>query len=152
MQSLKASILGLVGTLLLLGQVNAAGDRGTADEASSMLGNAEAHYKAVGRDQALKDFSEKGSNWVDRDLYVFCMDDAGVITGHGANSALVGRDLSGLKDANGKKFIVEIISTARAGGGWVDYLWPNPTTNKLESKSSTVKGFGDDICGVGIFK
>ena len=38
------------------------------------------------------------------------------------------------------------------GEGWVDYKWPNPTTKKVEGKSSYVKKVGDLIIGVGIYK
>lgn len=136
----------------MITSAHAATGKGTADEATAMLGKAAAHYQSVGRDQALKDFSSKGNGWQDRDLYVFCMDDAGKNTAHGANAGLIGRDLSGLKDADGKLFVAELLTTGKNGGGWVDYRWPNPTTKKVERKSSYVKQIGSDICGIGIYK
>lgn len=51
----------------------AAVERGTPTEARAMLDNAIAHYKAVGRTQALADFNKKAAPFSDRDLYVVCL-------------------------------------------------------------------------------
>lgn len=129
-----------------------AADVGTADEATAMLDKAVGHVGSAGSDQAYTDFSTKGNEWQDRDLYVFCFNKDGVVVAHGANEKLIGKNLINVKDADGKQFIGELISTGLGGGGWVDYRWPNPVSKKVEQKSSVVKQAGDDICGVGIYK
>ncbi|MBN9671633.1 cache domain-containing protein [Roseibium aggregatum] len=138
--------------LTMVGSLAVAGDNGTAEEASAMLDKAVAHYQSVGADKAFKDFTAQGEGWQDRDLYLFCFDAAGNTVAHGANAKMIGRDLSGLKDADGKAFIAELIATGKAGGGWVDYRWPNPVSKKVEQKSSVVKAADDYVCGVGIYK
>lgn len=148
----KIAVLLIAGMSAVGANSAMASDRGSADEATAMLDKAVAHYTAVGSDQALQDFTSQGKGWQDRDLYVFCFDDTGSTVAHGANEKLIGRDLSGLKDADGKEFVMELISTGKAGGGWVDYRWPNPVSKKIEQKSSVVKSAGDHICGVGIYK
>ena len=50
-----------------------AAERGTPAEAKAMLQKAVAHYKEVGRKQALADFNAKKPPFGDRDLYVFCI-------------------------------------------------------------------------------
>jgi len=46
-----------------------------------------------------------------------------------------------------------MIKTARESGtGWVGYKWPNPSTKKVEPKSSFVMRVGDVLVGVGICK
>ena len=50
-----------------------AADRGTPAEAKAMLQKAVAHYKEVGRKQALADFNAKKAPFGDRDLYVVCI-------------------------------------------------------------------------------
>ncbi|MFD1747639.1 cache domain-containing protein [Rhizobium helianthi] len=127
-------------------------ERGTADEAMKLLDKAEAHFKTVGAEQAYKDFSSKSPEWQDRDLYVFCFDKAGVTLAHGANEKLIGKDLTELKDADGKKFIADLVKSGLTGGGWVDYRWTNPMTKKIELKSSYARPFGESVCGVGIYK
>ena len=72
---------------------------------------------------------------------------------HGANAALVGKDLIGLKDQNGKFLIREIIEVAKSGKpGWVDYKWPNPITNKIEDKSAYVDVVDGYAIGVGVYR
>jgi methyl-accepting chemotaxis protein len=39
-----------------------------------------------------------------------------------------------LTDLNGKKFIQEFIKASQKGGGFVNYVWLNPVTNKTEDK------------------
>ncbi len=50
----------------------AASERGTPAEAKAMLQKAVAHYKSVGRQRALADFTGKKAPFADRDLYVAC--------------------------------------------------------------------------------
>ena len=75
------------------------------------------------------------------------------LTAHGNNAALIGRDLFQIKDANGKLFGLEMKQlVSEKKQGWVDYMWMNPTSKKIEAKSSLVRGIDDQICGVGIYK
>jgi signal transduction histidine kinase len=81
-------------------------------------------------------------------------DTKGVVLVHGANEKLVGKNLIDFKDQNGKLFVQELISTGNKGEGWVDYDFTNPTTKKVEGKSSFVKripGF-DGIVLVGAYR
>lgn len=43
-----------------------------------------------------------------------------------------------LADRQGKKFIRALIKAARDGGGFVDYIWKNPQSNKYEAKLTYV--------------
>lgn len=55
---------------------------------------------------------------------------------------LVGRDLSGLKDINGKYLIMEFVKVCKDnGGGYVDYKWPEPGVGNPVEKISYVKHF-----------
>ena len=60
-----------------------AADRGTPAEAQAMLQKAVAHYKAVGRKQALADFTTKKAPFGDRDLYVVCIGPDHTVTANG---------------------------------------------------------------------
>ncbi len=60
------------------------------------------------------------------DNYIFVFDYAGTTLVHRQNPALLGQNLLGLQDANGKLLIRDLISTARGGGGYVDYVWTLP--------------------------
>ena len=52
-----------------------AAERGTAEEAKALLQKAVEHYQHVGADKAVQDFTGKKVPWVERDLYVACMND-----------------------------------------------------------------------------
>ena len=130
-------------------------ERGTRDEAKSMVDAAVEHAKKVGPEQAFKDFTDKSNKtWQKKDLYVFAYNMEGVNVGHGANDKLVGNNLIELKDPNGKPLIQELRDVARKGGGWVDYDWPHPQTKKIESKASYVRKLQnyDGFVGVGVYR
>jgi cytochrome c len=129
-----------------------AGDRGTPSEAKAMLTKAVAHYKAVGRKQALADFTGKKPPFVDRDLYVFCMGPDRVIAANGGYPSFVGMSADVLKDADGRllgKALWE--AGSRPGGGAVEYPHINPVSHKPEPKVSFVEKIGEDVCGVGAY-
>ncbi len=128
---------------------------GTAEEAEAMMANAEAVFDASGIDALItRVMDENDTEFRDRDLYVFVFDMNGITVAHGANPALVGRDLTGLQDPNGTAFIKEMMAVAAGPGrGWVDYMWANPQTKQLQAKSSLIVRLGDGhFAGVGIYK
>lgn len=127
---------------------------GTKEEAKAMVEAAVAHVKKVGPEQAFKDFTTDKANWTKKDLYVMAYDNTGKCVGHGANEKLIGKVLIDLKDPNGKPLIQELIKTAKAGGGWVDYEWAHPQTKKLESKSTYAMKLSnfDGWVGVGVYR
>ncbi|MEO9899400.1 cache domain-containing protein [Nisaea sp.] len=127
-----------------------AADFGTEAEAKAMADKAAAHMKSAGFDPAIKDFMAPGGAWHDRDLYVFVFDLSGKTIAHGAKASLVGRDLSGLRDVDGKLFVQEM--TKISSDGWVDYKWQNPTTKAVEPKTSYIIRVADHIVGVGAYK
>jgi cytochrome c len=55
---------------------------------------------------------------------------------------------------NGKPLVRELISVAKAGGGWVDCDWPHPQTKKLEGKSTYARKLTnyDGWVGVGVYR
>jgi cytochrome c len=126
---------------------------GTADEAKAMMKKAVAYVKAVGKDKAFAEFTNQKGKFIDRDLYIFAVDFTGKTLAHGGNDKLVGKDLYGLKDADGKPFIQSFIEVAKTkGSGWVDYKWQNPVTKTIEDKSTYVQKIDDYFLGCGIYK
>jgi len=127
-----------------------AADRGMPDEAKAMLQKAIAHYKSVGRKQAMADFNAKKPPFGDRDLYVVCIGPDHTIVANGGFPQYVGMSADLMKDANGKsigKAGYDIASTK--GQGEVRYRWINPMTQKTENKVSFFSKAGDDACAVG---
>ena len=142
-----------LGLFVAATQGMAAGDTGTADEAKAMLESAVA---AIKEDEAaaLAAFTAGDEGFKDRDLYVFCGDVAdGTMTAHGANSALVGQSLRGIKDKAGKAIGEEFYAVAAEGEfNVVEYVWPRPGETEPSPKASYITMAGDQVCGVGYYQ
>jgi cytochrome c len=138
---------------LLFGVPAAAAEKGTADEAKTLVDKGIAYVQSNGKEKAFSEFSNPKGQFVDRDLYIFVVDFNGITLAHGGNSKLVGKDMNELKDADGKFFIKECIEVVKTkGNGWVDYKWQNPVTKKIEPKSTYVQKNEDYFLGCGIYK
>jgi cytochrome c len=126
-------------------------DRGTPAEAKAMLAKAVAHYKEVGRTQALADFNAKKAPFGDRDLYVFCLGPDRIQVANGGFPSVVGKSADTQKDANGKPLGKAIWDAASKGAGSVRYRWYNPVSTLFERKVAFAQKVGDDVCGVGAY-
>lgn len=124
---------------------------GSREEAVAMVKSVEAMFKKEGAAATFK--AVTAQKFKDRDLYpfVYTLDGTDCVA-HGANAALVGKNLINLKDQDGKLLIQELSATAKKGGGWVDYKWPNPVTKLIDAKSSYVERMGDYFVGVGVYR
>ncbi len=154
MIAMKKLVLMFILQFLAVGMVSAQ-ERGTAEQAKAMVEKGLAHIKTVGIDKAAEDFSTKDGKWHEKDLYVFLQKFDGNTIAHGGNKGLVGKNMIDLKDANGQAFIRSMIDTAKSkGSGWVDYMWTNPQSKKVEPKSTYVVKVPDfdGLIGVGIYK
>ncbi|WP_316980314.1 cache domain-containing protein, partial [Shumkonia mesophila] len=65
----------------------------------------------------------------------------GIMVAHGVNPKLVGRDMKGDLDGNGKAYQLELISVAKKGGGFVEYSFPRPGQTAPAPKISYAKPF-----------
>ena len=68
------------------------------------------------------------------DGYFFVYDMHGTVLMHPRQRDLVGQDLSELRDAQGHATIQTLLAQARAGGGFVEYMWRRPSTGKVAPK------------------
>ncbi len=117
---------------------------GTPDEAKSMLQKAVEHYKAVGRQQALTDFTGRVAPFFDRDLYVACIDSNLVQSANGGFPALVGSSVQPLSRAAWDAAAENKIDS-------IDYPWINPATGNEQLKTFYYEKVGTDVCSVGIY-
>lgn len=73
--------------------------------------------------------------------YVFVFDYAGTNLVHPLKPDFEGTNKFNAQDGKGKLYIQEFIDVARSdGGGFVDYVWKNPS-GELFTKLSYIKGF-----------
>ena len=130
-----------------------AADRGTLGEAKALLQKAAEHFKSVGRAQALTDFTGKKAPWVDRDLYVACIDKNHIAVANGAFPSYVGTLVDAVKDLEGKPLgQAGWDAVAATGFGVVKYRWFNPVTGQMEMKTSFNQKLDDNtICIVGAY-
>lgn len=142
--------------MVLLSLTAGAADKGTADEAVAMVKKAAEYLKKNGKEKAYAEFNNPKGQFIDRDLYIFSFsaNGDGIETANGANPKLVGKNVSEMRDADGRYMIKDIlaIGMSKAGKGWVDYKWPNPSTGKLDGKRTYVERVDDVIIGCGIYK
>lgn len=144
---------GLCAATFLMSCVAGAADLGTADEATAMVKKAVTYLKANGKEKTLAEVSNPKGQFVDRDLYISVYDMNGNVLAHGANAKLIGKDVSGLKDADGKEFIKDILAKAKsAGKGNADYKWPNPVSKEIQSKTVYFEKADDMVISSGYYK
>lgn len=117
--------------------VLAAGERGTPDEAKALVKKAIAHFKTSGQDKTMAALNDPKGAFIDRDLYVFVHDDEGVYYAIAPKPAFIGKNMSEVKDANGKYIVKEQMEKLKtADSMWQEYDWQNPVTGKIEHKKT----------------
>jgi signal transduction histidine kinase len=126
----------------------------TEKDAIAMAERGAAFMKANGKEEMMKKISGKDPEFLQGSLYVDMRDiNTGIVLAHPVNPAIVGKDLTDVPDANGKKYRREIIElAAKKGKGWVDYMYKNPTTGKIEPKTTYILRVGDVVLEAGIYK
>lgn len=146
---IKYIIFVLVNILVALAFSRFASASAPKVEAESMVKRGIAYIKANGKDKALSEFSNQKGQFVKGELYIYVVDQKGIVIAHGTTPKLIGKNFFDLKDANGKLFIQEIMRVAKSGG-WVEYKWNNPVSKKIENKFAYVETIGGMfvICGV----
>ena len=137
--------------VVMLGIVQFAG--ASIDEAKAMVEKAAAFYNDNGKEKALQAFNDPKGAFVDGSIYIFAYDAKGTIIAHPINAKLVGMNTLNVPDVDGKLWRQEAVNKANSAG-WaiVDYKFKNPTTNKVEEKTSYFKKVGDIILGCGTYK
>lgn len=141
-------------TLAVSGFRLGAREFGSAEEAADMVKRAVAHMAQHGRSELIADINMLGKGrFVDRDLYLSVYSMAFQCVAHGANPRLIGVDGTHFKDAEGKLFVRDIVTSAEAKGcGWVDYQWAHPVTKKILRKSTYFEQAGDLVIACGFYK
>ncbi|MDD2735392.1 MAG: cache domain-containing protein [Desulfuromonadaceae bacterium] len=103
-------------------------------------------------DKALAAFCRQGE-FIKGDLYVYVIGTNGkFLASGGSSSALIGRDVTKMRDASGKLFFQEMIDTSKnKGSGTVVYRWLNRIDNKVERKVTYYQKIKDRIIAVGYY-
>jgi cytochrome c len=126
----------------------------TEKDAIAMAERGAALVKAKGKDEMMKRINAKDPDFVQGSLYVDMRDvKTGIVPAHPFNPSIVGKDLTDVPDANGKKYRREIIELAASKGkGWVDYQYKNPTSGKIEPKTTYILLVDGVVLEAGLYK
>jgi len=127
--------------------------RATKEEAVAYVKKAIAQYKRDGAQKTYADIMDPKGGYRDKDLYVWVTDlKTGFTVAHGINPRLLGKDLTYIRDADGQAFLLNLQKFAREGkSGWIDYKWPNPTTNVIEQKTTYVEPWDNLAFCAGVY-
>jgi signal transduction histidine kinase len=131
--------------------------RPTSAQAVALVKQAVAFAKQNGLAKLIQETNQETGKFhvaTGGELYIFIYDERGVVKAIGFNTAaLVGKNRIDLKDPDGVMIIRELINVAQnRGKGWVDYKYPNPTTNQNEFKTSYLEFYEGAIIGSGVYK
>jgi len=94
-------------------------------------------------EDAFKEFGVKGSRWLSGSTYLFVYTEDGTTVFHPISPELLGKNVSNLRDIDGKPVVQEIIAVARkperSANGWVFYRWQDQRQLSPIWKSSYVR-------------
>lgn len=142
-----------VAAVALSGAAAAAEGGATAKEAEAMVKKGVAFIKSNGADKGYAEISTKGGQFSDRDLYLVVYGLDGQVLAHGANQKMVGKNLIGLKDIDGKEFVRERVELGKAKANfWQDYKFTNPESKKVEPKSMYCERLEATVVCGGVYK
>jgi signal transduction histidine kinase len=81
----------------------------------------------------------RSSSWQPDDLYVFVWRLDGIRVVYPPDVSGEGKNMTDLKDAQGKPIGKLFIQTAENGSGWVEYYWPKPGETQASQKITYIK-------------
>jgi signal transduction histidine kinase len=122
----------------------------TKEECKAMV---EAAVAFCNKNPAEKCFEEinKGAQFKKGELFIFAFDYTGKSVANGGIASMIGKNMAGAKSADGQMFVQKQIEVAKAGSGWLEYDWMNPSTQKVQKKVSYVQKVNDSFyVGAGI--
>lgn len=119
----------------------------------SFVQSAIEHVQKVGRDKALKEFSNKTGSFVHGDLYIYAYDFNGTCLAHPFKSDWIGKNKLDVADSNGVPMLKNMIDIAKGGIGFGYFIFPNPAHgNRNEFKVAYVMKMDESsFLGSGIY-
>ncbi|MDY6905791.1 MAG: cache domain-containing protein [Thermodesulfobacteriota bacterium] len=103
------------------------------NEACSLL-------QAKGLEEGFSMLRDPANGFAFAGTYVWVHDMRTVMLMHPIKKGLEDRNLTGLKDQTGKRFMAQMgLAVMKNGNGWVSYFWPKPGEKKASQKVSFAK-------------
>jgi hypothetical protein len=126
--------------------------QGTADEALALVHKAVRYRQQTTREGFVRDLTQPGQGFHDRDMYIFALDRAGRYVAFGGNPAKVGTRVQDIPGIDGQGLLEAIVGQAEREPGWVEYDITNPATGAVQTKMSYVQQVDDLYVGCGVYK
>lgn len=140
----------LVAAILLWNYASAA--EPVQRDAVALAERGAAYVKRHGKDEMIRKINIRDPEFNSGSLYLAMRDLKGITVAH-PNTALIGKNMLDVPDADGKLFRYEMLAIANgAGRGWVDYRYLNPATGKVEAKTTYVLRVGDVALEAGVYR
>jgi cytochrome c len=84
-------------------------------------------FENGGKETALAQIADPKGRFVLGERYIYALNIDGTMLAHPIEPELTGKNLTDLKDSEGKAFIRRIVDTAKTKRyGYTDYMWHNP--------------------------
>ena len=107
----------------------------TKEGAVAMVKKAVAAIKADGTEKVYAAISTPGGQFIDGEIYVVVQGFDGITVAHAANPKLIGVNMTGTQDVDGKYFTEDLTALARTNASfWYDFKFANPATKKIQVK------------------
>lgn len=130
----------------------ATGADATPADAVALAEKGARFLKAKGKDEMIRRINARDPAFNQGELYLAMRGLDGITLAH-PTTALIGKNLLEVPDADGKLFRHEMVAIAKGPGkGWVDYKFRNPVSGKVEEKTTYVLRAGDVALEAGIYR
>lgn len=125
----------------------------TEADATAMVKKGVAFIKTQGPEKGYAEITSKAGSFRLHDLYLVVYQLDGTVLAHGANEKMVGKNLIGLKDVDGKAFVKERVELGKTKASfWQDYKFTNPENKKIEPKAMYCERLDETVVCGGIYK
>ena len=108
-----------------------------------------------GTGEAFAALRDESSGFLFYNAYVFVLDENGTLLVNNAFPENEGKDMTDLADADGKRFVREMLAVPAGESTWIDYKWPRPGDTWPSAKSSFVRNVEIDgqrlLVGSGVY-
>ena len=124
----------------------------TEKDAVALVEKGADYLRRNGQDEMIRKINTKDPDFYSGALYLAMRDLNGITIAH-PTTALIGKNLVDVPDADGKLFRREMMAVAQGKGkGWVEYKFMNPASGKVEPKNTYVLRVGDVALEAGVYK
>jgi hypothetical protein len=115
----------------------------TVQDLITSVEDAVVYSQRVGKEAAIKEFSDKNGSFTRGEQYIWAYDFEGINLAHPYHPEYKGQNKLSLTDDTGVRMIEAMMDAARNGSGFVSYQFTNPVTGTTEQKLAYVKRVDD---------